>query len=73
VVVLDLGLPDGPGTRVLDTLHARWPGTAVLVLTGARQRPAGADAFLAKPFDLRELVAAVRGLVRVGAAQAAHA
>ena len=71
VVVLDLGLPDGPGTRLLDTLHARWPGLPVLVLTGRAERPAGADAFLQKPFDLSELAASVRSLV--GAADLAGA
>jgi DNA-binding response OmpR family regulator len=70
-VVLDVGLPDGNGLDFLPLL-ARLPDPpAVLVLT-ARDRlsdrvrglDAGADDYLVKPFDLPELSARLRAIVR---------
>jgi two-component system KDP operon response regulator KdpE len=70
VVVLDLGLPDGDGERVLERLrHTRsWP---VLVISARdatehkiRLLDAGADDYLTKPFSVAELLARIRVAVR---------
>ena len=71
VAVLDIGLPDGSGTEVLRALRSGQKATPVLMLT-ARTRvddrvsalDSGADDYLVKPFDLRELEARVRALHR---------
>ena len=70
-ILLDLGLPRGDGLQVLRGLRARGDGTAVLIITardGVDQRiaglDAGADDYILKPFDLDELSARVRAVVR---------
>lgn len=71
VVILDINLPDGEGTEVLRSLRRQRKGTPVLMLTArmeVKDRVAvldiGADDYLVKPFDLRELQARVRALGR---------
>lgn len=73
VAVLDIGLPDGSGTDVLRALRDRGTATSVLMLTArtqiddrVRALDSGADDYLSKPFDLRELEARVRALCRRG-------
>jgi DNA-binding response OmpR family regulator len=69
--VLDLGLPDGDGLRLLTDLRRRPETPPVLVLT-ARDTvedkvaglDAGADDYLVKPFATVELVARVKALLR---------
>jgi two-component system, OmpR family, response regulator TctD len=71
VVVLDLSLPGLDGLQVLSAARAAGLTTPVLILTargtvGDRVLGlnAGADDYLAKPFDLDELEARVRALAR---------
>lgn len=71
LVVLDVMLPDGDGFELLGTLRARNPQIAVLFLT-ARDAPKdrvhgieiGGDDYITKPFDLSEVLARSRGLMR---------
>jgi DNA-binding response OmpR family regulator len=70
-VVLDLGLPRLSGLDLLRRLRARGDATPVLILTardaiGDRVKglDSGADDYLVKPFDLDELAARLRALIR---------
>lgn len=71
LVILDIQLPDGSGVDVLRGLRMRGLATPVLMLTArldvedrVEALDIGADDYLMKPFDLRELEARVRALVR---------
>lgn len=79
VVVLDLTMPRMDGLEVLRRLRGRGATVPVLVLTArgdARDRivglDAGADDYLPKPFDLGELEARIRALVRRTQGQASN-
>jgi DNA-binding response OmpR family regulator len=70
-VVLDLGLPKLSGLELLQALRGRGDATPVLILTARDAVPdrirgleAGADDYLVKPFDLGELTARLRALIR---------
>lgn len=76
VIVLDIMLPRLDGWQVLERLRKR-KRTPVLMLTArdatqdrVRGLDAGADDYLVKPFDLDELLARVRALIRRSAGQA---
>ncbi len=70
LVLLDLGLPDEDGLALLRMLQTQWQ-VPVIVVSG-RGEPVervvglelGADDYVAKPFDLRELLARVRSVMR---------
>jgi DNA-binding response OmpR family regulator len=69
--ILDLGLPDGDGLKLLKELRGKGNVVPVLVLT-ARDAvehrvaglDAGADDYLIKPFAMAELVARTKALLR---------
>jgi len=75
LLILDIGLPRKSGLEVLKRLRGRDSRLPVLILTAldgvsdrVRGLDAGADDYLAKPFDLAELEARVRALTRRGMA-----
>lgn len=70
-LVLDLGLPKRDGLSVLRWLRGRGDETAVLILTArdqledkVRGLDLGADDYVLKPFDLDEIAARLRALMR---------
>jgi len=71
VICLDLGLPGTSGLDVLRALRSRGDLTPILILTAhgavedrVNALDIGADDYLLKPFDLRELKARLRALTR---------
>jgi DNA-binding response OmpR family regulator len=71
LVLLDLGLPDEDGLGLARELRALARPPGIIIVTG-RGQPVdrviglelGADDYVAKPFDLRELVARARSVLR---------
>ena len=75
LLILDIGLPKKSGLEVLKRLRSRSSKVPVLILTALDSLndrvtglDAGADDYLAKPFELAELAARVRALARRGLA-----
>jgi two-component system response regulator QseB len=71
LVLLDLGLPKRDGLEVLRELRRRGDATPVIVLTArddVQSRvgglDAGADDYIVKPFDLDEVTARIRSVLR---------
>jgi two-component system cell cycle response regulator CtrA len=71
IIVLDLMLPDIDGYEVLRRLRAARVRTPILILSGLGELDHkikglgfGADDFLTKPFDKRELVARIHAIIR---------
>lgn len=77
VVILDLGLPDADGLELLRQWRARGVTVPILVLTARDAMEdrvtgleSGADDYVLKPFDLDELSARLRALMRRASGQA---
>jgi two-component system response regulator PhoP len=73
LIVLDLMLPKLPGSVLLERYRKSGNETPVLILTARDEKQsiikllnAGADDYLSKPFDLGELLARAKALVRRG-------
>ena len=71
IIVLDIMLPDIDGFEVLRRLRDGRVDTPVLILSGLTESEnkvkglgAGADAYLTKPFDKKELFARIQAVVR---------
>lgn len=71
IIVLDLMLPDMDGYEVLRRLRASKIETPILILSGLGEMESkikglgyGADDYLVKPFDKRELLARIQAIVR---------
>jgi two-component system response regulator PhoP len=78
LIVLDLMLPRRSGEEVVRQLRKQGKSVPVLVLTARDEREsivsllnAGADDYVTKPFDLGELIARAKALIRRGKGQAA--
>ncbi len=73
MIVLDLMLPDMDGYQLLRDIRGRGKHTPVLILSGLSHidnkvegLTSGADDYLTKPFDRRELIARIHSLIRRG-------
>lgn len=73
LLILDLGLPSIDGLEILKKLRRRKDDTPVLILSARDQigdrvdgLDAGANDYLTKPFDMKELEARIRALLRRG-------
>jgi DNA-binding response OmpR family regulator len=73
LIVLDLMLPKIPGEKVLQDLRAAQRRAPVLILTARDEKAlivrllnSGADDYVVKPFDLGELLARAKALIRRG-------
>ncbi len=71
IILLDLGLPDMEGFDVLKQIRSARNSTPVLILSGhtevenrVKGLGFGADDFLGKPFDKKELMARIKAVVR---------
>ena len=71
LIILDLMLPKVDGVQILRELRSRNIDTPVLILTARGQRQdmimgldLGSDDYMAKPFDMDELLARCRALIR---------
>jgi DNA-binding response OmpR family regulator len=75
VILLDLMLPDRDGVEVCRNLRRRCIATPVIMLTALSSTEdkvegldAGADDYIAKPFEFEELLARIRAILRRGEA-----
>ena len=77
LLVLDLGLPDGDGLTLLESLRGSQDSVPVLIMSAygglddrLRGLNGGADDYIVKPFDVPELIARIHAIARRAAGQA---
>ncbi len=73
LVITDLIMPESEGIETIGAIRKRWPGVRIIAMSGGgRQSPTpylavaaslGADATLAKPFQMSDLEAALRAVL----------
>lgn len=76
VVVLDIGLAEEDGLKVLEMLKTRHPGQRVVMLTGmgfvedllAEAHQKGADGYVSKMLPLEELLLSIQRILKATAA-----
>lgn len=71
LVVLDVMLPDGSGLDICRILRQHYPNLAIILLTALKEEvdriiglEIGADDYLGKPFNPRELLARIKAILR---------
>ena len=75
-ILVDIGLPDGDGLKVIETLKQSKPETGVIIVSAKNSLDdklkglnIGADDYMTKPFHLSELSARIKSVVRRRAVQ----
>ena len=70
-IVLDIGLPDGSGLRVIEEMQQKENQTAIVIVSAKNSLDdrlvglnIGADDYITKPFYMPELVARIKSVVR---------
>jgi two-component system phosphate regulon response regulator PhoB len=79
LVVLDLMLPDLPGTEICKRIKSKTPALPVVMLTARGDEvdrvvgfELGADDYITKPFSVREVVLRIRAILRRHPVEAGH-
>jgi DNA-binding response OmpR family regulator len=70
-IVLDIGLPDGSGLKIIDEMQLKENQTAIVIVSARNSLDdrlvglnIGADDYITKPFYMPELVARIKSVVR---------
>jgi len=71
IIIVDINLPDGSGLDLIREIKVQAPGTGIIVISARNSLDnkveglgLGADDYLTKPFDMAELTARVKALIR---------
>ncbi len=71
ILVVDINLPDGSGLSLISEIKTQNPATGIIVISARNSLDnklegfdLGADDYLTKPFDMAELVARIKSIIR---------